>query len=62
MEMLTADIADVIEASMDSLNSIFQHAPCELQNRYIAPLLESLEPRDHVVALVVDSLKRRLGE
>ena len=62
VDMLSSKDEDVVEATVDSLNSIVQQSPSRIANIQLEPLLSAVNPRDAVVARVLESLRRRVGQ
>ena len=56
--MLSSEIVDVVERSIDSLNSIAQLTPEYLDMKKIERALEGIEPNDHVIGGILNCLKR----
>lgn len=58
--MLSSNSPDVVEASLDSLNSICQLSPDRLNGKDLRLALDRVTPSDTVVARVLESLKQRV--
>lgn len=61
LEMLSSDDDDVVEASIDSLNSISQQNPNRLRDPAFKQALQRLDVADAVVTRVLQSLQRNLS-
>ena len=59
--MLKSEHAEVVEASIDSLNSIAQSDIEKLASLDFESVVNSVEPIDSVVAAILNSLKTRLA-
>lgn len=62
LEMLSSDNDDVVEASLDSLNSISQQDPERLKNPAFQHALQNVDVADAVVTRVLQSLQKNLSD
>jgi hypothetical protein len=59
IDMLSSSNAEVMEASLDSLNSIVQQSPERLDGLEIGEVLESIVPTGKLCAVLLESLKQK---
>ena len=58
--MLSSSDSEVVEASLDSLNSISQSSPERFGGLDIGPALDKIKPAGNACASILESLRRRV--
>ncbi len=59
--MLSSNLTDVVETSLDSLHAIYQRSPDRLNKENLKLALDGVSPKDRVVEKVLDSLTHKIN-